>query len=192
MNQNYIQQAAMESELAFPANPVIGRIAFINKAVWICADIQDGLPIWVPLTNTISLAVHVQDVAATTWTFNHDLNTTFVIAMVYDGNNQMVIPDEITIVNAGTVTASFGVPAAGKMVLVSGNLDGIKPPTYALEYTQTSPATVWTINHNLGYAPIVRVFISNLEVQPYSIEHTSLNTVVITFTTAQMGVAKLI
>lgn len=192
LQQNYLMQAAMETEVNFPSNPVIGRIAFINKVVWICADIQDSIPIWIPLTNTISLAVHVQDVASTTWTFNHGLNTTFVIPMVYDGNNQMVIPDEITIQSSNTVVATFGRSMAGRLVLVSGNLEGIQPPTYALEYTQTTPSTTWTIVHNLGYSPIVRVFIGNAEVQPNSIEHTNANTVTIGFVTPQMGIAKLI
>jgi hypothetical protein len=191
-NVNQIQQASLQIETAFPASPSIGRIAFINKVVYICADIIDNIPLWIPLTNEISTFIHIQDVAANTWTINHTLNTPFVMVQVFDGNNQMFIPNQITINGSSQVIVSNGSPAAGRAIVVSGSLDGSTRPTYALEYTQTSPAAVWTIIHNLGYNPIVRVFIGSSEVQPASIVHTNTNTVVITFLDVQVGYVKLI
>lgn len=62
-------------------------------------------------------------------------------------------------------------------------------------HTQSSPATTWTIDHNLGRYPIVDVVIdfggSTQQVQPKSIVSTSTNQVVVTFTTAHSGTARL-
>jgi len=190
--QNEIQAATLQTENEFPVSPTVGRVAFVNQVVYICADIQEGIPVWVPLTNEIGTYVHVQDVAASTWTITHPLNTSFVLCQTFDGNNAMFIPNEINIINATTVEVICGVAAAGRAVLVAGSLDGARKPLYALEYTQASPQSNWVINHNLGYAPIVRIFIGQAEVQPASIVHNSMNQVTISFLTPQIGVAKLI
>lgn len=191
LNQNQIQQAALETEYDWPVDPVVGQIVFINKVVYICVQIID-VPIWVPMTREIEMYVHIQDVAASTWTINHDLNTAYVIVQVFDGNNQMVLPEDITIVDANEVSVSFGVNAAGRAIVLSGSLEGNQKPTYAVEFVQSTPATSWVINHNLGYAPLVRVFSGPYEIQPSSILHNTTNTVTISFSTAQSGVAKLI
>lgn len=192
MNQNQIQQASLETEYEWPTNPVVGQILFMNKVVYICVQITGDLPVWVPLTREVEMFVHVQDVAATTWTITHDLNTAFVLVQVYDGANQMIIPGDITIDSASQVTISFGTAFAGRAVILSGSLDGSQKPTYAVEYLQTDPQSNWVINHNLGYAPIVRVFSGSYEIQPASILHNTSNQVTISFTSPQVGVAKLI
>jgi hypothetical protein len=50
----------------------------------------------------------------------------------------------------------------------------------------------WVIPHALGRYPIVRIFIGNQEVQPETITFDTLDQVTVTFTTAQVGQAKLI
>jgi len=192
LNQNQIQQASLESEYQWPADPVVGQILFMNKVVYICVQITGGLPVWVPLTREVEMYVHIQDVAGATWTVNHDLNTAFVVVQVFDGNDQVVIPQDITVVNASQVTIGFGVAAAGRAVILTGSLEGNQKPTYAVEYNQTTPSASWVISHNLGYQPIVRVFSGSYEIQPSSIFHNSSNQLTIAFTSAQTGVAKLI
>jgi hypothetical protein len=192
LQNNEIQQATLQTEVGFPVNPTVGRIAFVDKVVWICADIQESVPIWLPLTNQQTTYMHVQDISSKNWVINHDLNSTFVIITCYDGNSKMIYPDEITINNASTVTVDFGATIAGKAVVITGSLEGAKPPVYSLEYQQTSPASTWIVNHNLGYAPIIRVFIGNNEVSPNSITFPNSNTVQIGFTSPQMGTVKLI
>jgi hypothetical protein len=192
LNQNEIQQAVLQTEFEWPTTPKVGQIAFINKVVYICVQITDNVPIWVPMTNTVSIYVHVQDVSATTWNITHDLNTTFVLVQIFDGNNQMVIPNSVTINSASSITVTFTSSAAGRAVIITGSLDGAQQPVYALEWNQTTPASNWVIDHNLGYQPIVRVFSGSYEIQPASIFFNSMNRVTISFTQPEIGIAKLI
>lgn len=192
LNQNEIQQAVLPTEYDWPVSPKVGQILFKDKVVYICVQISGGLPVWVPLTREVEMYVHIQDVAAATWNITHDLNTAFVLVQVYDGNSMMVVPNNVTINSASTVQIDFGVPAAGRAVILSGSLDGSQKPTYAVEFNQTTPSTQWVINHNLGYAPIIRIFSGSYEIQPSAIFHNDSNTVTISFTTPQTGVAKLV
>ena len=59
------------------------------------------------------------------------------------------------------------------------------------EYEQTSPATTWTINHNLGYKPAVEVFSVGSQELDADVVNTSVNQTVIGFTTATAGFARL-
>lgn len=192
LNQNEIQQAVLQTEFQWPTNPKVGQIAFINSVVYICIQITDNVPVWIPLTNTVSIYVHVQDVAASTWNITHTLNTAFVLVQIFDGNNQMVIPNNITVNGSSSVTVDFTSAAAGRAVIVTGSLDGAQQPVYALEWNQTTPASNWVINHNLGYQPIVRVFSNNYEIQPSSIFFNSMTQLTISFTQPEIGIAKLI
>jgi hypothetical protein len=62
-------------------------------------------------------------------------------------------------------------------------------------HTQASASTTWTVNHNLGRKPNVDVVIPHTgqaeTVLPTQIKVTSDNQVVITFTSAQTGIARL-
>jgi hypothetical protein len=136
--------------------------------------------------------VYIQSVAANQWNITHDLNTAFVLVQTFDGNNQMVLPNNITILNANQVQIDYTGAAAGRAVILSGSLEGNQKPTYAVEWNQANPQTNWVITHNLGYMPVVRIFIGSYEVQPASIVHDSSNQVTISFLTPQQGVAKLI
>lgn len=60
-----------------------------------------------------------------------------------------------------------------------------------MRYDQPSPALVWTINHLLGYKPVIEMF-TLAGVQVYGqVQHTSLDQTVVTFATAQAGYASL-
>jgi hypothetical protein len=75
---------------------------------------------------------------------------------------------------------------------VTGHFDGNVKPTYAFTFYQSTAATTWTVVHNLGYNPIVRVFIGNQEVQPLTTTFPDTNTVVLTFTNPEAGYVRLI
>lgn len=185
--------AAFRLDTAFPVSPRVGSVVFKDKVLYICTLISaDGLPYWVPLTRQISAYTHVQSSASATWTVNHNLNTSTVNIMVYDTTNRVVIPNNVEIVNDNTVAVYLASAAQGRVVVLTGSLEGTAVPTYAYEFTQTTPSTTWTINHDLGRYPIVRIFVGNQEVQPNTITFTTANTVTITFATAQVGQAKLI
>ena len=192
LNQNEIQNAVMQSETNWPTSPKVGQLLFMNKIVYICVSIDNSLPVWVPLTQELTMYIHTQINPATTWTISHDLNTVFVNVQVFDANNEVVIPDVIEVIDSATISVRFSGYQAGRAVVLTGNSEGNKKPTYAYEYSQTSPSSSWVIQHNLGYAPIIRVFSGQYEIQPLSIAHDSSNQVTITFSSPQVGVAKLI
>lgn len=191
LQQNEIQNAALSTLSTFPAAPVVGQLAFVNCVVYICVGSGD-LPVWVPMTNEITAYTHSQPTVAQVWTVNHNLNTTSVNIQVYDNLNVTIIPNEVLTNDMNTATISFNTAVAGRAVVVTGQFDGNMKPTYAYTHYQNTASTTWTITHNLGYNPIVRVFIGNQEVQPSSIIHTSTSVVTITFSTAQAGYARLI
>jgi hypothetical protein len=62
-------------------------------------------------------------------------------------------------------------------------------------YTQGTPSVQWTIIHNFGRVPACDVVISyngsTQKVLPYDVEQIDDNTVVIKFSTPQVGVARL-
>jgi len=185
--------AAFRLDTAFPASPRVGQVVFKDRVLYICTTISaDGLPYWVPLTRQITAYTHVQSSASATWTVTHDLNTAMVNVMVYDTSNRVVIPNNIEIVDDNTVAVYLASAAQGRVVVLTGSLDGSAPPSYAYEFIQTTPSTTWTIDHGLGRYPIVRAFVGNQEVQPSTVTFTTANQVVITFATAQVGQVKLI
>lgn len=192
MQQNQLQQAVIPLELAFPATPKVGQIAFVNKILYICVSITDMLPVWVPLSRELTLYTHTQPVAADTWSITHNLNTTSVQVQVFDSNDKMVIPDEITVTGANTATVEFNTPITGRAVVLTGHNDGLTKPVYSYMFYQTESSNNWVVMHNLGREPIVRVFIGNQEVQPASITHNSSNQLTINFNAAYTGIAKLI
>jgi len=191
LQQNELQNAALSSLAVFPDTPVVGQLAFVNSIVFIC--VQGGsLPVWVPLTREITAYTHVQASPAQTWTITHSLNTTSINTQIYDNLSRVLIPDDIETTGPNTQTVRFNTAAAGRAVIVSGSFDGNVRPTYAYTHYQSSANTTWVVAHNLGYHPIVRVFIGNSEVQPASIVHDSTNQITITFSSAQVGYARLI
>lgn len=192
LQQNELQQAVIPFETAFPVSPLVGQIAFVNEILYICVDVANSLPVWVPLTRELTHYTHSQNSASDTWSIAHNLNTTSVQVQLFDNSNHVMIPDNIIINDSNNVTVTFGTAIQGRAVVLTGHNDGSVKPTYAYIHYQTSSSTEWVIVHGLGREPIVRVFVGNQEVQPLTITHNSLNQLTITFSTAQTGTVKLI
>lgn len=190
--QNLAQQLAFEVESGFPSTPVVGRMLFTNQRLYVCIDIGSGFPVWIPLTNEVNTYSYQQSSASASWSIAHNLATTNPLVQIYDNTQTMIIPNSVDIVDANNLTVTFGSAVAGMAVIMYGDIDGAPKSQYAYTYYQTSADTTWTIVHNLGYNPIVRVFIGTEEVQPATVSFPDTNTVIITFNTAQMGVARLI
>lgn len=72
--------------------------------------------------------------------------------------------------------------------------EGPQGPTggAAFVYTQTVPATTWTINHNLGYRPSVELIDSGSQEIDGEVAHPSVNQTVVTLNPASAGAARLI
>lgn len=63
------------------------------------------------------------------------------------------------------------------------------PPGQSFDYTQSTPAATWTVNHNLGFRPDVAVFSTGGLVVFAQITHLTLNTTQIDFTAPFSGSA---
>ena len=59
-------------------------------------------------------------------------------------------------------------------------------------HTQSTPATVWTINHNLGFRPSVELIYSGSQEIDGDISHPTVNQTVVTLNPATAGLARLI
>lgn len=62
----------------------------------------------------------------------------------------------------------------------------------AYVHTQSTPASVWTINHNLGYRPSVELLDSGSQEIDGSVSHPSINQTVVAFSPPTAGLARLI
>lgn len=84
--------------------------------------------------------------------------------------------------NAASLNTQFYTAYDTSTIITSGGF----------EYTQSVPATVWTINHNLGYKPVIQL--SNVlgEVVLADIEHLSTTTSRVTFNIPMLGVARCV
>lgn len=81
--------------------------------------------------------------------------------------------------------------------VVTGGAMGVQGPPgipgdgAAYVHTQDVAATTWTINHNLGFRPVVELLtVGGLEFAA-AVQHTSLNQVVVTMNTPLAGYARL-
>jgi hypothetical protein len=188
----------LATDAGFPSADAtnVGRIIFLNKRVWIAVEVALGVVSWVPLTNEIDAYIHNQSSAATTWTVQHNLKSAVPVVQVYDELHEMVIPDNITPIDADTVEIEFGSAATGSAIIIAGTPEGgvsrnEDPLTYAFEQSFTSSTTV-VIPHNLGYYPIIRVFVGNQEIGPATVVHDSIIQATITFSSPQTGVVRLV
>lgn len=188
-----MQKMVIELETQFPASPTVGRIVFKDKRVYMCVELVSELPVWVALTNELNTYVHRQTGQGTTWNVAHNLNTTSPTIQIYDSAHKYVIPDDITIVDNNNLNISFGFPMVGTAVLMFGDAtNGATRTPSDYVFTQATNSTAWVINHDLGYFPITRIFIGNVETLPDSITHTSIFSLTVNFTTPQVGVARLV
>jgi hypothetical protein len=58
------------------------------------------------------------------WTVTHNKGTVNVLWAAYDSNDEAIVPDTVTVVNANTVTMAFSPNAAGYAVISGGNDGG--------------------------------------------------------------------
>lgn len=192
LQQNELQNAVLPFSTTFPQSPKVGQIAFVYSTVYICVSVNSGLPVWVPMTREITAFTWNQSSPSDTWDITHNMNVSSVQVQVFDGNNRLIIPDEVELTSSNTTTVSFASPVVGRAVIISGHFDGNVKPTYAYTFYQGDASSTWVIDHNLGYNPIIRVFVGNQEVQPATITHNTVNRATITFTSPQAGYARLL
>jgi hypothetical protein len=104
-----------------------------------------------------------QSVAATEWTFIHNLNTRYPLIQVYDTTFNQVTPQYVSSSTADTVIIGFGIATAGYAVASNGGTLYVTGSNVILD--QAVAAATWSFNHNLNTQyPIFQVFDSTNEV----------------------------
>jgi hypothetical protein len=191
LQDHEVQNVVVKAATNFPDNPKPGHLVFKQGRLMLCQDITNGIPVWIPLTQEITSYIHNQGVASTTWTINHNFNTNKVIVQVSDTSGKVMIPDSIDISTINTAVVSFATAESGVAIVMLGTFDGNDKPNvvYEQEFTNTNSIIV---SHNLGYEPIIRTYIDNVEVQPNTIVHDSVNQATVTFSESQTGVVRCI
>ena len=83
-------------------------------------------------------------------------------------------------------------PAAGEVLKYDGSkwVDGTDEGA-GYVFTQSTAASTWTINHNLGHVPSVEVFDSGSQEIEADVTHPTVNRTVILFTVPTAGFARL-
>jgi hypothetical protein len=76
------------------------------------------------LSVTGSNIIYNQTVAATTWSFAHNLNTQYPIFQIFDTNDEVIVPTTIKAVDSASALIYFPLPVAGKAVATLGGLSG--------------------------------------------------------------------
>lgn len=183
---------SLVADSTFPDSPVVGTLVFKDKRVYIAAELQTGVPVWVPLTNEISSYIYNETVGSTSWTVTHDLNSGAPLVQVYDENHEVIIPDTIVPTDNNELVVTFSNSQTGVAVIMANTTsEGTDRSGLQFTYEQSfTSVTSVAVTHNLGYNPIVRVFIGTSEVQPQSVIHDSIMQATVTFSGAQTGVIR--
>jgi len=96
-----------------------------------------------------------------------------------------------TIVKDATSTRTLGISTRAAVTLVNANRVGPSgPPGQGFEHTQTTPASTWVVNHNLGLRPSVSVRSSGGVELLAEVVHMSANQTEIRFVTPYTGTAR--
>lgn len=98
--------------------------------------------------------------------------------------NQIVVTEEESTVVIESLTGAIA-------TIVTQGPQG-PPGGAAIVYQQAAPATVWTINHNLGYRPSVELLDAGSQEIDGDIAHPSINQTIVTLNPASAGLARLI
>lgn len=186
LQSNLLLNPVLEQVENYPADPKVGHFIFKGQRVLICIEIQDGLPVWAPLTVPLNTHIHDQPVASTNWTITHELNSSSVFAQVITSDGKHIIPEEVTC-NYNQTVITFYAAQAGRAVLMIGSDEGVPRRTIAYEQDFVVDSDTWVVTHSLGYEPLIRVFVGSEEVQPTSIIHDDANQSTVSFSTAQAG-----
>jgi hypothetical protein len=186
LQNNLLKNTALDNLSAFPENPRVGSFQLIQKRLMVCLYIDESTPFWFPIGSEISTFIHTQDEENDTWVLNHNLGSSTVIVQTYDTDNKVILADDIDLSVKNVVTITFSVPLAGRAIVMLGNLTGLPKPDvrYEKEFTLSKE---WTVNHGLGYLPVIRVIKDGLELQPESIFHESTVTSTVTFSKETSG-----
>lgn len=191
MKGNELREAGLGIDTGFPLTPKPGRLTFTGGVAYVCAEIDEGMPVWIPITNQRQMKNWTQGVEALEWTIEHGLGQNTVFVQVYGLDGNMIVPESINTTEVDRVTIRFSIPVAGRALVMRGEETGNTPPPVSYEQGFVEQQ-VWVVNHQLGYNPIIRVIVGNQEVQPTSIVHDSTMQATVTFNSPRSGTVRCV
>jgi hypothetical protein len=123
-----------------------------------------------------------QTTPSTTWTFNHNLGQKYPIFQVFDSNDNVIIPSQITAVSADSATITFPSAQTGRVIASLGTGPGGMTEEF-------SAATTWSLSHNMGTDyPIVTVYDNNRKIIfPQEIKSIDSNNIEVYFSAPVSG-----
>lgn len=163
----------LDAKDTFPLTPQVGSIEMIQKRVMLCVSTDDGLPLWIPLTNEMNMYVHAQDTPSITWIIKHNMNFSTPMIQFFDTTGAPMSVESVTPVDTNTIQVTMLHAMAGRAVCITGTMGGLPKEPVAFT-TKVAGQSTWTINHGLGYKPRVEIYIGGYEVQA-SVVHASDN-----------------
>lgn len=95
----------------------------------------------------------------------------------------------VTVPQTSTVTAIAQGPQGP--IGPEGPVGPVGPASAFYMHTQSTPASTWTINHNLGFRPSVELLDSGSQEIDGEVAHPSINQTVVTLSPATAGIARL-
>lgn len=120
LQKNYIKNPALFEVPSLPITSTVGEMVFTGSIVYICVNIIEGVPVWVPLTNIIDSYVHTQTSSSDTWTITHSFGNASLVVQVYDSNGLQFIPNSIDTSISGEITINLSSSQTGKAVIIAG------------------------------------------------------------------------
>lgn len=184
MRGQIVKNMVLGTDTENVSHPIPGRVARVGNRLLFCIDVYDNQPLWVPLMQERNVYIHDQTTEASTWTITHNMNSARVMVQIFSATNQAILPDTIEPISSDVVEVTFTQAVTGHAIVMVGNIDGAQKPDVRFEQSFSSQSTL-TVNHNLGYEPVIRVISeSGFEVLPQSVQHTSLNQAVLIFSGA--------
>ena len=194
LQKNRLITPSIHSEGSLPTSGINeGRLSFVDGILYICVDISEGIPAWVPISNTKESHIHYQRVASLTWNINHGLGTDTPIVAVYNSDDENFIPGTIEAVDANNVQVGLGNAITGKAVIIKqvGIGNGIaSAPVYV--HDQDEAIDTWIVRHNFGFKPFIQTFIDDKLALPKHIRHIDDVTAEIKFNSPTAGFARCV
>ena len=131
--------------------------------------------------------LHTQGTSGTTWNIVHNLNYLYPSITVYDASDKVMIPAEITSIDANTTQLTFAVAESGHALASVGGISTSTADRYL--HTQTSATGSWVIDHNIGYKYVTVNVYDGADEQliPQKITAVSVNRTQIDFATPTTG-----
>lgn len=174
----------------FPLNPKVGEFLFKDKRVFVCVEIENGLPFWVQLTQEINTFRLDVTNPSTEWVLNHNFNTNIVICQVYDTNGRQIMPDDINSSQLNRTVVTFNMPVAGVALAVVG--DALGGPKQTIAFSASYSGTTWVVQHGLGFNPAITCVVNSYVVQPVSIVYNNEMQATVTFSEPVSGTVRCV